>query len=59
MPSMQLSQGHVMRQLEFTQEMIQTDSHQGRLELFFAILDEEYRTELAKKSLKNLAVPDS
>lgn len=48
------SQGTEMRQLEFAQRMIQSDTHQGRLEYFKDILDEEYRACIAKKSLKNL-----
>ena len=47
-------QGTVMRQLVFAQKMIQSDTHQGRLEYFKDILDEEYRASIAKKSLKNL-----
>ena len=43
-----------MRKLEFAQKMIQTDSHRGRLEYFKSILDDEYFTSIAKKSLKNL-----
>lgn len=43
-----------IRQLEFAQKMIQSDTHQGRLEYFKDILDEEYRASIAKKSLKNL-----
>eukprot|EP00434_Breviolum_minutum_P025891 symbB.v1.2.022892.t1/scaffold2015.1/size92276/5 len=44
----------VMRQLVFAQKMLQSDTHQGRLEYFKDILDEEYRASIAKKSLKNL-----
>ncbi|CAK9097059.1 unnamed protein product [Durusdinium trenchii] len=51
--------GQIRRQLEFAQEMIQRNSHQNRLEYFKDILDEEFRTSLAKKSLKNLAGPDA
>lgn len=47
-------QGTEIRQLEFAQKMIQSDTHQGRLEYFKDILDEEYRASIAKKSLKNL-----
>lgn len=47
-------QGTVMRQLVFAQKMLQSDTHQGRLEYFKDILDEEYRASIAKKSLKNL-----
>ncbi|CAE7171793.1 unnamed protein product [Symbiodinium pilosum] len=44
----------VMKQLEFGQLLIQTDSHRGRLEHFKTTLDEEYRTVIAQKSLKSL-----
>ena len=44
----------VMKQLEFGQLLIQTDSHRGRLDFFKATLDEEYRTLIAQKSLKSL-----
>jgi len=43
-----------IRLLEFAQKMIQSDTHQGRLEYFKDTLDEEYRACIAKKSLKNL-----
>lgn len=58
-PFVVLLTGQIRRQLEFAQEMIQRNSHQNRLEYFKDILDEEFRTSLAKKSLKNLAGPDA